>query len=158
MCAGFARAGYRLLSEDLSCVRIGEECLVVPGPAMLRIRADVADQLEIPYATALDAGDDRLHLALDPAERGDCSPVPLRAVVFLQGGAEAVALRPVVASEALRDLFALIFRLPGGAETERAFSGAAEIAARVPAWNLSYPYGLDVLDDVVAATAARLAK
>ena len=157
MSAGFVRAGYRLLNEDLSCVRLGDGCAVVPGPAMLRIRPDVAAKLEIPRAAVLDAGDERVHLALDPDQRGDCTPIPLRAVVFLQGGAEGVTLQPVVASEAVRDLFALIFRLPGDTETERAFSGAAEIAAQVPAWNLSYPYGLDVLDDVVAATAMQLA-
>lgn len=157
MSAGFVRAGYRLLSEDLSCIRLGNgECLVVPGPAMLRIRGDVAEHLEIPYAEMLDAGDARMHLALDRARRGDCAPVPLRAVVFLQGGADAVSLDPVDTSESVRNLFALGFRLPGTAETERTFAGAAEIATRVPTWNLSYPYGLDVLEDVVHETAARL--
>lgn len=155
MSAGFVRAGYRLLSEDLSCIRVGDACTVVPGPAMLRIRADIAAKLEIPRTAVHDAGDARLHLALDPTTRGDCSPVPLRAIVFLQGGADELALELVDRSESVRNLFALGFRLPGAAETERMFSAAAEIAARVPSWNLSYPYGLEVLDDVVHETAAR---
>jgi len=157
MAAGFAQAGYRLLSEDLCCIRLGEECATIPGPAMLRIRADVADQLEIPNATVLDAGDARLHLALDPAQRGDCSPVPIRAVVFLQGGSDSISLQPADASETLRNLFALIFRLPGTTETERAFTAAATISAQVPGWTLSYPYGLDVLGHVVDTLVNRLA-
>lgn len=155
--AGFVRHGYRLLSEDLCCIRVGATCLIVPGPAMLRIRADVADRLAIPGAAVLDAGDDRVHLALDPTQRGDCTPVPIRALLFLHGGADTVNLEPVPSSEAVRSLFALIFRLPGTAETERAFSAAATIAAHVPAWNLTYPFGLDRLEQVVEAVTTRLA-
>jgi hypothetical protein len=157
MAAGFVRAGYRLLSEDLCCIQVTDGCSTVPGPAMLRIRPDVAEELEIPNAAVVDAGDARLHLALDPAQRGDCSPVPIHAAVFLQGGVDEISLQRVEASEALRNLFALIFRLPGAAETERAFTAAATISAQVPSWSLSYPYGLDVLEHVVDTLVTRLA-
>ena len=153
LAAGFVRAGNRLLSEDLSCLRVGAETTVVPGPAMLRIRPDVAEALDLPRAQALAAGDERLHLALDPSERGDCTPVPIRALVFLRGGTNGVELRRAHPRDAIRDLFFLSFRLPGVPETARAFGAVAELAATVPAWDLSYPLRLDELDRVVEALA-----
>ena len=48
MAAAFHRAGHRVLSEDTTCVRLGPEQAVVPGPAMLRVRHDVAAELELP--------------------------------------------------------------------------------------------------------------
>ena len=153
LAAGFARRGSRLLSEDLCCVRTLAEPLVVPGPAMLRIRPDVAEAVEIPRAQTLEAGDERLHLALDPENRGDCTPVAIRAVVFLRAGAPEVELRRSDPHDATRDLFALCFRLPGATETERAFGAVAELAAGVPAWDLSYPLDLDELDRVVEVVA-----
>lgn len=151
LAAGFVRRGNRLLSEDLSCLRTGVAPVVVPGPAMLRIRPDVAEVLDIPRAKTLEAGDERLHLALDAEERGDCTPVEIRAVVFLRGAAPSVELRRVEAQDAIPDLFALCFRLPGAADTERAFGAAASLAAGVPVWDLSYPLRLEELDRVVDA-------
>jgi hypothetical protein len=153
LAAAFVRAGHRLLTEDLTCVRFGAEPATVPGPAMLRIRPDVADALDIPRAQVLAAGDERLHLALDPRERGDCAPVPIRAVVFLRGGTDDLELRRVEPHDAIRDLFALSFRLPGADETSRAFGAVAQLAAAVPAWDVAYPLRLDELDRVVEAVA-----
>jgi hypothetical protein len=153
LAAGFVRAGHRLLSEDLSCLRLGAEPATVPGPAMLRIRGDVAAALEIPRAQVLAAGDERLHLALDPSGRGDCAPVPIRALVFLRGGSDGVELRRADPRDAIRDLFVLSFRLPGADETARTFGAVAELAAAVPAWDVSYPLRLDELDRVVDVLA-----
>src|SRR5215211_1150628 len=47
LAAAFLSAGYRLLSEDLTCIRVDGGPCVVPGPAMLRVRRDVAARLEI---------------------------------------------------------------------------------------------------------------
>ena len=95
LAAAFHAAGHRLLSEDTTCIRGAEAPLVVPGPAMLRLRHDVAEQLEIPNATPVGTvEDDRVHLALDPAVRGDCSPVPLRAIVLLRHADEGFRIEP----------------------------------------------------------------
>jgi hypothetical protein len=153
LAAGFVRAGHRLLSEDLCCLRFGAEPTAVPGPAMLRIRADVAEELDIPRAQALEAGDERVHLALDPRERGDCTPVPIRALVFLRSGTDRVELRRADPRDAIRDLFVLSFRLPGAAEAARAFGAVADLGAGVPAWDLSYPLRLEELDRVVETVA-----
>jgi len=153
LAAGFVRAGERLLSEDLSCLRLGDDATVVPGPAMLRLRPDVAEALDIPRAIVLEAGDERLHLALDSSERGDCTPVPVRAIVFLRGGSDEIELHRADPHEAVRDLYGLSFRLPGAAEIMRVFSGVAELVATVPIWDLSYPLRLEELDRVVEAVA-----
>ncbi|MCJ7738930.1 MAG: hypothetical protein MUQ10_16710, partial [Anaerolineae bacterium] len=39
--------GYRVLAEDVACVRLEEAAVVIPGPALLRLRRDVADRLEL---------------------------------------------------------------------------------------------------------------
>ena len=77
LAAAFARDGFRLLSEDLTCVRRGDEPHVVPGPAMLRLRHDVAEHLDVPHTTRLADADDRVHLAFTHDRRGDCEPLPI---------------------------------------------------------------------------------
>jgi hypothetical protein len=151
LAAAFVRAGHRLLSEDLACLSLASGPATVPGPAMLRIRPDVADALDIPGAEVLEAGDERVHLALDPSVRGDCTPVPIRAIVFLRGGTDSLELRRVEPHDAIRDLFALSFRLPGRDESARTFGAVAQLAAAVPAWDVTYPLRLDELDRVVEA-------
>src|SRR5438034_1082947 len=41
LAGAFLAAGHRLLSEDLSCCRSSPVPLLLPGPAMLRVRRDV---------------------------------------------------------------------------------------------------------------------
>jgi len=140
LAAAFHAAGHRLLSEDTTCVRTSETPLVVPGPAMLRIRHDVAQQLEIPHATPVGTvADDRVHLALDPALRGDCNPVPLRAIVLLRRADRGFRIEPVPSDRAIRDLWSLSFRLPTDADRARCFTAVADIARSVPVWNLHRP-------------------
>ena len=137
LAAAFHAAGYRLLSEDTTCIRASERPLVVPGPAMLRLRHDVAGQLEIPNATPVGTvDDDRVHLALDPAVRGDCSPIPVRAIVLLRHADEGVRIEPAPRTQAVRDLWALAFRLPTDADRARCFTAVADLARLVPVWNL----------------------
>ena len=156
LAAGFARAGYRLLAEDLTCLRLLQQAEVIPGPAMLRVRRDVAEQLEIPFAERLEAGDDRLHLALDTDRRGDGAPVPVRAVVFLHSRDDVLELVRAEQDQAVRDLFALSFRLPGNDEASRAFTGVVDLVANVRAWNLFYPRTLQDLDRTVEKIAAHV--
>ena len=152
MAAAFHRNGHRVLSEDTSCVRLGPEPEVVPGPAMLRVRPDVARALELPRARRVGTEDDRVHYALD--EPGDCTPVRLRAVVFLAESEGAPELEPVQQPEAIRDLWALSFRLPTEEDVGRSFADVADLASTVPAFRLRRSLALDALDDHVARVLA----
>jgi hypothetical protein len=149
LAAGFVRAGYRLLSEDLCRIQPPPEPAIVPGPAMLRLRRDVGERLDVPFAERLDLVDDRVHLALDGDQRGDCQPVPLRAIIFLNPSGNGFALSRVPESEAVRNLFVLTFRLPGPPDSTRAFSAMVDLVRSVPVWSLSYPLRLDELDGTV---------
>jgi hypothetical protein len=154
LAAGFEAAGYRVLAEDVSCVRFSPELEVVPGPAMLRVRRDVAGSLELPGARAVAESGDRVHYSLDPARRGDSSPVPLRAIVLLRSAEDGIALEPVPAAGALRDLWPLSFRLPTVEDRERCFDGIARLAASVRISNLVRPLRLDELPRVVERVVA----
>jgi hypothetical protein len=153
LAAGFVRAGHHLLSEDLTCLRLAPEPAVVPGPAMLRLRRDVGERLVVPCAERLDLVDDRVHLALDGG-RGDCRPVPVRAIVFLGDAAERFALEPVPDAETIRNLFVLTFRLPGGHGCTEAFDAMVDLARAVPVWRMCYPRRLDELQATVERVVA----
>jgi hypothetical protein len=152
MAAAFHRAGHRVLSEDTSCIGLDSGPAIVPGPAMLRVRRDVAVRLELPRASRIGEDDDRVHYVL--TEPGDCEPLPLRAVVFLDEADDATELVPVEQPEAMRDLWALSFRLPTERDIADSFAGVVDVAASVPAYRLRRPLGLDVLDDHVALVCA----
>jgi len=154
LAAAFDAAGHRVLSEDVSCIRVSTPPAVVPGPAMLRVRRDMAGRLPLPGARELAVGDDRIHFALDPDRRGDCSPLPLRALVFLRRGEGGLTLERVPAADALPDLWALAFRLPTAADRERCFRSIAGLADGIRVWNLSRELRLDGLDDVVGIIAS----
>ena len=84
LAAALVGAGYRLLSEDSTCLRGSpEEVVVVPGPAMLRVRQDPDRRVEVPGGRVLQV-DDRVHLAIEPQLRGTGDPVPADAIVFLR--------------------------------------------------------------------------
>jgi hypothetical protein len=151
MAAAFHRAGHRVLSEDTSCLRLGPEPTVVPGPAMLRVRRDVAAALDLPRARRLAEDLDRVHYALE--DPGDCTPVPLRAVVFLDEGSDA-GLETVDVHEAIRDLWALSFRVPTEEDVSRSFAGVTDLAAAAPVLRFRRLLHLDRLDDDVAAVLA----
>lgn len=154
LAAGFDAAGHRVLSEDVSCIRLSSPPTLVPGPAMLRVRRDLAGRLELPGAREVAVGDDRVHFALDPSRRGDCTPLPIRSVVFLRPGDSEAALERVHATDALRDLWTLSFRLPTVEERERCFQGITTLAGSIPVWNLSRRLRLDGLRQVIERIAA----
>jgi hypothetical protein len=154
LAAGFAAAGYRVLSEDVSCLRPSSPPTLVPGPAMLRIRRDVADRLELPGASEVAGGDDRVHYSLDRPSRGDCRPLPIRAFVLLRLADSGISLERVPATNALRELWPLSFRLPTLEDRARCFQGVTALADAVPVWNLHRPFRLDLLGDVVQKIVA----
>jgi hypothetical protein len=155
LAAAFASAGHRVLTEDLSCLRFADGAALVPGPAMLRLRRDVVEEIELPPGTVVLDEPLRVHLALDEAARGDCSPVPVRAIVVIRPGAE-IELDRVAAPEAIRDLLALSFRLPADDEHRRAFEGVADLVRDVPVWGLVRPDRFAALPAVVAKVVANV--
>src|SRR5262249_37635108 len=101
LATAFACAGHRVLAEDVSCLRLGDVPAIVPGPAMLRLRRDVAEEIELPPGRVVLDEPLRVHLALEQAGRGDCLPVPVRAVVVLNPGEDGIELSRLVAAEAI---------------------------------------------------------
>jgi hypothetical protein len=156
LAAGFMQEGHRLLAEDLACIRVSPGPAILPGPAMLRVRHDVAAQLSLPTAAAVRVGrdDDRVHLALDQRARGNCSPVPLRAIILLRPGDDGLRLTPVPAVDAVRDIWELGFRLPGSKPLAASFESVADLISTVPIWNLHRPLVVERLPEVVAKLAA----
>lgn len=154
LAAAFFSAGHRLLSEDLACLRLQEGPAIVPGPAMLRVRADVAAQLDVAGEVVSTAGE-RTHVAL-PSPRGDCRPVPLQAIVLLLPSTDELTLTRVAARDAVRDLWALSFRLPTEADSARTFSALADLTGQVPVWSMSRPLSLEALSPTVERIVAEV--
>jgi hypothetical protein len=153
LAAAAQTAGLRVLAEDLSCVRVDGHPAVLPGPAGLRLRTDVADRLPPCSAVVEVARDrDRAHLACRAAGSG--APVPVGAVLLLRSGSGPPGLTPVDPAEAVRDLWALSFRLPHQWSTEQSFCGAVALAGAVPVLDLHRPVRLDALEATVAAVVS----
>lgn len=148
--AGFAQAGHRVLSEDMTCCRIGADATsVVPGPAMLRLRRDVEHGLELPHTATVAEDEERLYIAVDEERRGDGAPVPLRAIVFLREHDGAPRLHRVGKRSALPDLWTLALRLPDDADRARCFAAITALAEVVPVWNVHRRLVLGELPAVV---------
>jgi len=145
----FHRHGYRVLSEDLACCRLGPVPTVLPGPALLRVRPDVYDGHPPAGTHLVAARPDRICLAIDHARRGSGAPVPILAVVFLRERSNRIVMAPTLPSVAIRDLWALSFRLPTPAARAHTFSRLARLAGALPMWNLYRPTRLGSLDATV---------
>lgn len=152
LAASLARAGHRLLSEDSSRCSTDGRPSVWPGPAAVRLRADVAPLMNIPGARAIEADEGRVPLVIDEPFRGSGAAIPLGAILILRASGPSVAARlePVRPMDAVRDLLALTFHLPGATGQAASFSRVADLVARVPAFNLYRPMTIESLDDVTA--------
>jgi len=154
--AAFWRAGHRLLNEDLSCVRRGPEPAVLPGPAMIRLRRDVAEAIHLPDVETVIETPVRVCLALDRERRGDSTPVPIRAIVLMMPPEPQPRIERVDAATAVRDLWALCGMLPTEADAQERFAAAAELADTVPVYTLTRAQSYDDLDRTVEAVVARV--
>ncbi len=155
LAAAFLRAGHRVLSEDVSCVRLLPEPAVLPGPALLRVRRDVANRLDLPFGRVVAEDEERLHLSLDERERGDCRPVPLGAALLLRTG-DCFGLERAPTPDAIRDLWALSFRLPSEDDFARCFAAVSDLVRSVPVWNLSRRLRFDTLAATVERVSAHV--
>jgi hypothetical protein len=138
-----------LLSEDRSCCHPGEDPVVYPGPATLRLRRDVYEALDFPgtYLTTQDP--DRVHLAIDEELRGDSSPLPIRGIVLLRRTEGELRMEPARSVDSLRDIWSLGLNLPTDKHRTKAFGDIAALSSRVPVWNLYRRLEFQNLNDVV---------
>jgi hypothetical protein len=151
LAAACARAGLRVLAEDVAAITATGS--ILPGPAMLRLRHDVVGMLGSVPGRVLGRDDDRVHLALEPP--GDGTPLPLGAVVLLRnGGGEGIELGPADPQAALRDLWSLSFNLPTTEDRARCFSALADLVACVPVLDLDRPLRPGSLAATVEAVVA----
>jgi hypothetical protein len=159
LAAGFLRAGYRVLTEDISCCRPGGTPLLFPGPAVLRVRGDIYKHLDLPGTKAIVEEVDRVHLVLDEVARGDGAPIPISGIVFLRRGPEGRArMERVEPTRALPDLWALSWRLPSTEDVIRCFDGITSLIDSIRIWNLYREPSLDGLDEVVSLIATTTAR
>jgi hypothetical protein len=147
LAAAFAQAGHRLLSEDVTCVRPGRAALVLPGPAIIRLRRDMAPHVQVPGDVV--GSDDRLHVVLHEDARGTGAPVPLRLILLLRMGDGAPELQRLPAAQAIRDLWSLNFKLPTDASRAACFSALADLASRVEILDLARPLRVDALGETI---------
>jgi hypothetical protein len=154
LAGAFMQAGYRVLAEDLSCCRLSPTPLTLPGPALLRLRRDVYEHLQIPGTRPIAENPARIYLAIDEALRGNTEPVPLRAIVFLRESDSEPTMTPVAAAESLPDLWSVSFKLPTDADRAQCFDFLARLAGAVPIWNLERRLDFNNLPLVVDQIAA----
>jgi hypothetical protein len=150
LAAAFAREGFRLLAEDTACYRSFPDPSVLPGLAMLRVRADVHDHLSIPGSTVVAEDRERVFVLLDESARGDAEPVPLRGVVFLRvWDRDEIMLERVAADRAIPDLWTLTFNLPNDRSRAACFQAVAGLATSIPIWNLYRRLSFESLPAVI---------
>lgn len=151
LAAGFAAAGHRVLSEDTTrCTTSNGVPSIFPGPAVLRLRDDVAKHVNVLGGTRVGLGTERVAILFDESVRGGSTAIPLRAIVFLQESATPPRLEPIAAASAIPDIFALMFRLPVEPFRTASFTRVADLAARVQALRLHREKTVRSLGEVVA--------
>lgn len=157
LAAAFHAAGYRALSDDLSCCRVGGGAWVFPGPAVVRLRPDMASALELPDTHVPYQSEVKVFHALDRHRRGTGEEVPVAGVVFLREGSGPPRFEGREPAQTLRDLWGLSFFLPSDEDHTRGFEGLADLVGRVPAWDLFRELTVDALEDTIAAIVRQTA-
>jgi hypothetical protein len=147
-------AGCRLLTEDIARVRLEPEAVVLPGPAVVRMRSDALRSVP-DGMTKVASTSTRINLEIDQYRRGDSEPVPLAAIVLLRiGESDQLRLERAASAPALRDLWALAFRIPQTDDRARVFQQLADLVAAVPVYDFERPLTFESLPDVVAQVMA----
>ena len=156
LAAAFARAGHRLLAEDTTTCTTRYGPALFPGPAAVRLRRDVADQ--VGPAGQIVAGDqgDRVRTVLEPTTRGDGSPVSLRTILLLRDQTSAPELSPVRVASAIRDVWALTFKLPTEASQSSCFERITDLVSGVATFDLRRPLTVQDLPTVVGLVERRI--
>jgi hypothetical protein len=149
LAAAFATAGHRLLTEDMTrCTMVGGAS-VFPGPAVMRLRPDVAEGFRVPLESHAVTERERVFVILGGSLRGSGAAVPLAAILFLRQGEERLELEPVSTVDAIRDLWTLTFSLPTDASRAAVFERVTDLVAHVPVLDLRRELRLETLPEVV---------
>jgi hypothetical protein len=149
LAGAFHAAGHRMLADDMSGAVLTPIPALLPGPAVIRARPDVAELFRFDRTEAVLTTPARTHLALTPQTKGNGEPVPLRAIVFLRVSEGPIQIEEATTPDVVRDLHGLAFRFPTDEGTAAAFENAASLAGRVPGWNLYRPLTPDSLPGVI---------
>ena len=150
LAAAFVAAGYRLLSEDVTCVRMTGMPHVIPGPAMLRLRPDVLSHVSLEGGRVIRRIPSRITFALDPPTRGGCDPVPVGSVFVLDAASGSSVGDPITPAEGIPRLWPMAFRLPVEDWTARCFGYLGALAGTVPIRAFGRPRTLEDLPRAVA--------
>jgi hypothetical protein len=153
LAAAFAQRGYRVLSEDLACIRLGDRPYIIPGPPTVRLRNDVTRKFDMRFARMLRERSDRTRYVLADA---DSAPVPVRAIFLLRQSTGAIDVEPVDAMRSLPDLWHASFRLTRALERS-CFESITALANAVPILELRRPLQLDALEATVETVVAAAA-
>jgi hypothetical protein len=157
LAAAFAAAGHRLLTEDMTRCTLAGGPSVYPGPAVVRLRPDVAEGFRLAGETEIITERERVFVILSRSMRGSGAPIPLAAILFLRQEAERLELEPVATADAIRDLWTLSFSLPAIASRAAVFERVTDLVASVPVLDLRRELSLETLPKVVALVEAFVA-
>lgn len=149
LAAAFAAAGHRVLAEDMATCTLGDGVSVYPGPAVMRLRPDVAEDFATGHRRVVTERE-RVFVPLDGAQRGSGAPVPLAALLFLREADGQPRLSAARKADAIRDLWTLTFSLPTDTSHAATFERASDLVAQVPVFDLRRPLRLDLLEPIVA--------
>ncbi len=81
--------------------------------------------------------------------RGDCSPVPLGAIVFLRVSDDGFRIESSSSASAVRDLWTLSGTLPTDRDRTHSFAGAAELVRSVPVLDFFRPVRYEALPQTI---------
>jgi hypothetical protein len=152
--AAFAAAGHRLLTEDMTRCTLAGGASVYPGPAVVRLRPDVAEGFRLEGESQIVTERERVFVILGGSMRGSGAAVPLAAILFLRHEAERLELAPVSTADAIRDLWTLSFSLPNDASRAAVFERVTDLVANVPVLDLRRELSLETLPQVVTLVEA----
>ena len=156
MAAAFMRAGYRLLADDMSACWLDPEPVVCPGPAVIRLRRDVHERLELSEFERVTEDDEKVHLMLSQSARGSGESIPIAGIVFLRDPAlpaleDRTSMGAIGAAESLANLWNVTFSLPTSTARQRTFQKTAALADQVSIWEMHRAATFDELPDAVDA-------
>ena len=141
LAAALVGRGHRLLAEDIT-ISDGTPPVTRAGPDLLRLRRPSLGNVDLGSATEIVAETaDRLFISTGSP---DSSPAPLGAVIFLKPG-DSAAIVPREGATVLADLWQVSFHLPSLEDRSRSFTAVADLADKVPIYDLARPLSWDQL-------------
>lgn len=151
--AWWARRGHRVVSDDLCRVEVpgGGAPRVWPSIARLKLSGEARQAAGLGGGGSVPAAvDGKFHIPVRGCD--DRAPLPLQAVYLLAWGEHAVRrLRGIEALRRLHDDAAYRIELLVASAVSRQWELCADVARRVPVWELSRPREWSALDRAMSA-------